>query len=53
MLVPAGELSSLHTPRRLADHVTRFALAALGAGPTIDGTVADIHVPLHSRKSVT
>jgi hypothetical protein len=32
MLVPAGELESLHTPPQIADHVTRFTLAALGAG---------------------
>ena len=35
MLVPPEELSSLHTPKRLAEHVTRFSLAALGAGPAI------------------
>jgi AcrR family transcriptional regulator len=33
MLVPADELASLHTPKRLAEHVTRFSLAALGAAP--------------------
>ena len=32
MLVPARELESLHTPPQIADHVTRFTLAALGAG---------------------
>lgn len=31
MLVPADELTSLHAPEALADHITRFALAALGA----------------------
>ncbi|MFM7033938.1 MAG: TetR/AcrR family transcriptional regulator [Planctomycetia bacterium] len=31
MLVPADEIESLHTPKKLADHVTRYALAALGA----------------------
>lgn len=31
MLVPAGEIESLHTPPQIADHVTRFTLAALGA----------------------
>lgn len=31
MLVPAGELDAFHTPRAIADHVTRFTLAALGA----------------------
>ena len=52
MLVPADELASLHTPRRLADHITRFALAALGAGPAIGENDADIPVPLHSWKVV-
>ncbi len=33
MLVPPGELATLHTPAQLADHVTRYALAALGQGP--------------------
>jgi hypothetical protein len=32
MLVPPGELESLHTPPQIADHVTRFTLAALGVG---------------------
>jgi hypothetical protein len=32
MLVPADELASLHSPACLADHVTRYALAALGLG---------------------
>ena len=40
MLVPADELESLHTPKRLAEHVTRFSLAALGAAP-----------PLNTRKA--
>jgi AcrR family transcriptional regulator len=30
MLVPPDEIATLHTPARLADHVTRFTLAALG-----------------------
>jgi len=30
MLVPSDELATLHTPPQLADHVTRYALAALG-----------------------
>jgi TetR/AcrR family transcriptional regulator, regulator of cefoperazone and chloramphenicol sensitivity len=30
MLVPRQEIESLHTPRQLADHITRFSLAALG-----------------------
>lgn len=33
MLIPDDELRSLHGPRELADHVTRFALAALGTEP--------------------
>ena len=32
MLVPQRELQSMHTPQALADHVTRYALAALGRG---------------------
>jgi AcrR family transcriptional regulator len=32
MLVPEGELHTMHTPQALADHVTRYALAALGKG---------------------
>ena len=32
MLVPPEELRGLHTPQAIADHVTRYALAALGAG---------------------
>lgn len=35
MLVPDDELESLHTPTQIADHVTRFTLAALGAGPPL------------------
>ncbi|MFM8377844.1 MAG: CerR family C-terminal domain-containing protein [Planctomycetia bacterium] len=35
MLVPPTEIASLHTPGQLADHVTRYALAALGQGPTL------------------
>lgn len=31
MLVPADELDVFHTQRAIADHVTRFALAAVGA----------------------
>ena len=30
MLVPRQEIESLHTPKQLAVHVTRYALAALG-----------------------
>ena len=35
MLVPPGEIATLHTPARLADHVTRFTLAALGVAPPL------------------
>jgi TetR/AcrR family transcriptional regulator, regulator of cefoperazone and chloramphenicol sensitivity len=35
MLVPADELTSHHALGPLADHVTRYALAALGAGPAL------------------
>ena len=31
MLVPQREIDTLHSPAQLADHVTRYALAALGA----------------------
>ncbi len=37
MLVPADELRGLHTPRAIADHVTRYALAALGQGEPLAG----------------
>jgi AcrR family transcriptional regulator len=37
MLVPASERESHHAPARLADHVTSFTLAALGAGPPLGG----------------
>jgi hypothetical protein len=30
MLVPSDELATLHTPPQLADHISRYALAALG-----------------------
>jgi AcrR family transcriptional regulator len=32
MLVPAGEVDACHTPHAIADHITRFSLAALGGG---------------------
>jgi len=35
MLVPPAELEARHTPRPLADHVTRLTLAAIGAGPPL------------------
>ena len=34
MLVPVEEQIACHTPPHLADHITRFTLAALGAGPS-------------------
>jgi hypothetical protein len=37
MLVPPGEIDAFHTPRAIADHVTRFALAAVGVGPPVAG----------------
>jgi AcrR family transcriptional regulator len=41
MLVPTGELETLHTPPQIADHVTRFTLAALGGGPSLAQPVPD------------
>ena len=35
MLVPPAEIAALHTPAQLADHVTCYALAGLGEGPTL------------------
>jgi hypothetical protein len=35
MLVPEAEVRSHHSLRPLADHVTRYALAALGAAPPL------------------
>lgn len=40
MLVPRDEIESLHTPTQLADHVTRFTLAALGAAPPLTASSA-------------
>ena len=37
MLVPADEIERLHTPPRLAEHVTRYALAALGRAAPLTG----------------
>lgn len=45
MLVPSSEVSTLHTPRELAEHVTCLTLAALGAGPPLSGG------PRHSPES--
>jgi len=38
MLVPRQEIESLHTPRQLADHITRFSLAALGVADALPET---------------
>ena len=35
MLVPAEELQALHAPQALADHITHYALAALGIAPPL------------------
>ncbi len=52
MLVPPDELAAVHTPRRIAEHVTRFTLAALGTGPVIGGDAADIDPTSPSLKAV-
>ena len=53
MLVPRDELASLHTPAGLADHVTRFTLAALGLAPPLaagpGGRRSDSLAPTSSR----
>ncbi len=39
MLVPSDEIDAHHTPSSIADHVTRYALAAMGvAPPLVDGS---------------
>lgn len=38
MLVPQDEIDSLHTPKQLADHITRFSLAAMGVGAPLPET---------------
>ncbi|MFM8414697.1 MAG: TetR/AcrR family transcriptional regulator [Planctomycetota bacterium] len=43
MLVPPGEIESLHTPPQIADHVARFTLAALGAAAPLASRAA--HLP--------
>ena len=48
MLVPADELASLHTPKRLAEHVTRFSLAALGAAPGLACGETGLHSSMDS-----
>jgi len=49
MLVPAEEIAAFHTPRAIADHVTRFALAAVGAAAplvrTSDRDASTLEVP--------
>jgi len=45
MLVPRKELDALHTPGQLADHVTRYALAALGVGQSLVDSLAPRSVP--------
>ncbi len=37
MLVPRDEIESLHAPKPLADHITRYALAALGVAAPLTG----------------
>lgn len=49
MLVPGGEIDAYHTPQAIADHVTRFTLAAIGvtepfARPGV-GTVSVLESP--------
>jgi AcrR family transcriptional regulator len=39
MLVPQPEIESLHSPAALADHITRFALAALGVASPLASAV--------------
>ena len=45
MLVPPDEIEALHSRQPLADHVTRYALAALGLGPPLAPSK-----PVHSVK---
>lgn len=45
MLVPPAEIAALHTPAQLADHVTRYALAALGRGPALAAPPAPTRRP--------
>ena len=49
MLVPPAELASLHTPAQLADHVTRYALAALGCGPALAAPPAPTRPPISGK----
>jgi AcrR family transcriptional regulator len=50
MLVPANEIASLHTPTRLADHVTRFTLAALGVAPPLTTSAPSSRSPSRSPR---
>ena len=43
MLVPPGEIDAFHTPRAIADHVTRFALAAVCGAQPFAATSSDSH----------
>ena len=43
MLVPPGEIDAFHTPRAIADHVTRFALAAVGGAQPFAANRSDSH----------
>ena len=49
MLVPAGEIDAYHTPQAIADHVTRFTLAAIGVAEPFAcpglGTVSALESP--------
>ena len=49
MLVPKDELATLHTPARLADHVTASTLAALGVCPPLGASPAHAVPPATKR----
>jgi AcrR family transcriptional regulator len=49
MLVPRDELDTLHTPARLADHVTASTLAALGVCPPLGTSPAHTAPPPTKR----
>jgi AcrR family transcriptional regulator len=51
MLVPPAEIAALHTPAQLADHVTRYALAALGQGPALAAHSASPRRPTSGNAS--
>jgi AcrR family transcriptional regulator len=50
MLVPPDEIATLHTPARLADHVTRFSLAALGVAPPLTTSAPSSRSPSRSPR---